>query len=64
MGGRFQAKGDFRAIDPEHARISARRGFSDPDGVAWEEAQFHQSSGDIVGDVQAVENAHFARFEL
>ncbi len=64
MRGGFQAKSDFRPIDPEHAWISARSGFADPDGMAWEEAQFHQSSGDIVGHVQAVENAYFARLEL
>ena len=62
--GGLETEGDFRAIDPEHTWISAGGGFANADGMAGEEAQFHQASGDIVGHIQAVENAYLAGFQL
>jgi hypothetical protein len=32
--------------------------------MAWQETEFHQPSSDIIGKVEAIDDARFAGFEL
>ncbi len=60
----FAAKRYFRSIHSIDARFAARRAAGGNDDMARQETKFHQPSSDILGKIEAIDDARFACFEL
>ena len=65
-GTEFEARrsvapqGDLRAVHLEHAGVPSGSAQGGDDRAAWNEAEFHQASGNVLGQVEVVEDALFA----
>lgn len=55
-GSGLQTERNFGAVDAVDAWISAWGGTAEADALTGEKAQFHQSPGDLVGEVEAIED--------
>jgi len=56
----FTPEGDFRSIHTENPRISAGGGERGDDGAAGQKTEFHQAAGDVLREVQAIEDSVLA----
>jgi hypothetical protein len=64
MAGGFAAEGDFSAVDSEDAGVAAGGGVGGEDGVAGEEAEFHEAEGEVLGEVDGIDEAGLVLLEV
>jgi hypothetical protein len=60
----FAAKCYFGPVNAVNPRIPARRAVAANDRVPGQKAEFHQPSGDVLREVEAIQHALFTRPEI
>ena len=60
----FSSKSDFGSIHAINARVPARCAARGHNNVAGQETELHQTSRDVLGEIQMIEHAGFALWKL